>query len=611
VTSATVIGKYQLIRKLATGGMAEVFLARVAGPGGFEKTVVLKRILPHLAEDQAFVQMFLEEARLAAQLNHPNVVSIFDFGQEGDQYVMVMEYIDGPNLRALYRRALELAQPLPFALAAKIVSFACEGLAYAHDFADPATGAPMNLVHRDISPDNILLGRNGGVKVVDFGIAKAANQEHHTKTGTIKGKFAYMPPEQLKGAVLDRRADIFALGIVLYELVTGQKPFESNSDAMVLQAILYEPMRPASMVRADTPPALQKIIDHALEKNRDARYGDCRELQADLEAFIVSQGAPVGQYQLAQLVQKLAGAATPAVPPTATPPPRPSQVGLGAVATPAPSSPALDAILPPPPPQGTAVTTPIGLKAQGTVLPPPPALAPPPVAEPEVGSVSVNLSSVSGTPPVPASELVKQPEPKGFPAWAVVLTVGVLLLGAGGWVLLRQRAAVEPPGPATEFHDAGAEVAMVIEPPRPLPLPEEPKPVEPPPDSPAPEEPVVEAAVDAGLPAVVAVVVKDKKDPKRKDRRPTFPAIKKADPKPEPTAAAPDATTGEVEFRVRPYASVFVNGKPYGDTPFNGPLVLPVGKITVKLVNKELNKDVTLPFEVKPGKNAVRYNFEE
>jgi serine/threonine-protein kinase len=567
--------------------MAEVYLARVAGPGGFEKTVVLKRILPHLAEDQAFVQMFLEEARLAAQLNHPNVVSIFDFGQEQDQYVMVMEYIDGPNLRALYRRAVELAQPIPFALAAKIVAFACEGLAYAHDFPDPATGEPMNLVHRDISPDNILLGRNGVVKVVDFGIAKAANQQHHTKTGTIKGKFAYMPPEQLKGLPLDRRSDIFALGIVLYELVTGQKPFETNTDAQILQAILYEPMKPAAAHRPDTPPELQRILDRALEKNRDLRYSECRELQADLEQFIVSQGLAAGQYQLSQLVQRLAVAA-PAIPPTATPPPRPSQVGLMAAATPAPSSPALDALLPPAPPHGTAVTTPIGLKAQGAVLPPPAPLDP--------GSISIDISSVSGTAPVPASDLVKKPA--GFPAWAAVLGVGVLLLATGAWVLLRpQPAAVVTPPVVEVAEDAGAR-AMVVEPPRPIAI------VEPP-----PQPPPVDEVADAG--AAVAVALDPVKPPK--PPKPVRKPVKKPlrpEPPPEKTPAVADAQTGTVEFRVRPYASVFVNGKPYGDTPI-GELVLPVGKIQVKLVNKELNKDVSLPFEVKPGKNTFRHNLEE
>ena len=194
-----VLGKYTLLRKLAAGGMAEVFVSRVAGPAGFEKTVVVKRILGHLAEDPSFIAMFLAEARLAAQLNHPNVVQVFDFGEQDGTWFLVMELIDGLNLRHLFRKAAEKGEYLPIGVALKIAIMALEGLAYAHEFADPTTGEPLALVHRDVSPDNILVGRNGAVKVVDFGIAKAANQTHLTRTGTVKGKFSYMPPEQLPG----------------------------------------------------------------------------------------------------------------------------------------------------------------------------------------------------------------------------------------------------------------------------------------------------------------------------------------------------------------------------------------------------------------------------
>ncbi|HLK99636.1 MAG TPA: serine/threonine-protein kinase, partial [Myxococcaceae bacterium] len=215
------LGKYQLIRKLATGGMAEVFLAKAAGPMGFEKTLVVKRILPHLAEDPAFVEMFLSEAKLAAQLNHPNIVQIFDFGEADDAYFLAMEFIDGPNLRVLLKRASQQGVALPPAVCARLIATACEGLAFAHDFADPGTGELLGLIHRDISPDNVLVSRQGAVKVVDFGIAKAAGQSHKTRSGVIKGKLSYMPPEQLRAKQLDRRADVYALGVVLYELLTG------------------------------------------------------------------------------------------------------------------------------------------------------------------------------------------------------------------------------------------------------------------------------------------------------------------------------------------------------------------------------------------------------
>src|SRR5687767_7530587 len=205
--------------------MAEVFLARAEWALGVEKTVVVKRILSHLAEDQNFVEMFLSEAKLAAQLSHPNIVQIFEFGETEGVYYLAMEYIDGPNLRTLGARAHDQGRPVPFNLCAKMISMACEALCYAHEFCDPVTGTPLMLVHRDISPDNIILARNGALKVVDFGIAKAVTQSHQTKTGLIKGKLAYMPPEQLKTKSIDKRADVYALGVVLYELVAGKKPF--------------------------------------------------------------------------------------------------------------------------------------------------------------------------------------------------------------------------------------------------------------------------------------------------------------------------------------------------------------------------------------------------
>src|SRR5438552_5671450 len=223
----TPIGKYKLLRLIASGGMAEVYLARQAGAAGFEKLVCLKRILPHLARDRQFVEMFLNEARLAARLDHPNIVSIYDLGEANGNYFIAMEFIDGPSLRAVHKLSAERNELLPIPEICKIISMAAGGLQYAHDLADDK-GEPLHLVHRDISPDNLLVHRNGSAKVVDFGIAKAANSSSQTRTGTLKGKVAYMPPEQLRGEQLDRRTDVFALGVVLYELLTGKRPWDAN-----------------------------------------------------------------------------------------------------------------------------------------------------------------------------------------------------------------------------------------------------------------------------------------------------------------------------------------------------------------------------------------------
>ncbi len=302
---ATRLGKYQLLRKLATGGMAEVFLAKTAGPMGFEKQLVIKRILPHLAEDPQFVQMFLGEAKLAARLNHPNLVQIFDFGESDGSYFIAMEYIDGPTLRLLLQRAREKSLAIPFVLAARIVSAAAEGLAYAHEFTDGATEEPLQLVHRDVSPDNILISRNGSVKVVDFGIAKAKGVSHHTQTGTIKGKVAYMAPEQLKGEPLDLRVDLYGLGVVLYELVTLGMPYEAASDASLVRRVLYEPYVPPAERRPELPLALQQVFARLLAKDREERYRDCRTLEADLERYIHATGETSSGYALAQLVSRL------------------------------------------------------------------------------------------------------------------------------------------------------------------------------------------------------------------------------------------------------------------------------------------------------------------
>jgi len=315
------LGKYQLLRKLATGGMAEVFLAKTDGPMGFEKLLVIKRILPHLAEDPQFVDMFLAEAKLAAQLNHPNLVQLFDFGEAEGSYFIAMEYIDGPTLRLLLSRARDLRTPITLGLAARIVSSAAEGLAYAHDFRDHVTDEPLHLVHRDVSPDNILVSRSGGVKLVDFGIAKARGQSHHTQAGTVKGKVAYMAPEQLRGEPLDRRVDLYGLGVVLYELCTGHMPFEAGTDASMVRAVLYDAAIPAVRRVPTLPAAIQTILDRLLAKDRNARYPDCRTLHADLEAFIPSTREATNGFALSRLVAQLAPPAQanpPALPPGVT-----------------------------------------------------------------------------------------------------------------------------------------------------------------------------------------------------------------------------------------------------------------------------------------------------
>jgi serine/threonine-protein kinase len=278
-------GQYKLIDRLAVGGMAEVFLAHQSGPDGFEKPVVIKRIRSHLSGQSAFVRMFLNEARLAAQLNHPNIVQIHDLGKVGDSYFIGMEYLFGRDMRRVVPKAESLGIPFPMVYALKIASSVCEGLHYAHQKVD-LYGAPLNIVHRDVTPENIFVCFDGTVKVLDFGIAKAANRVEHTRAGELRGKLSYLSPEQCLGKPLDHRSDIFSLGAVLYEWLTGFKLFTGESDVAVMRGIVEGKVYTPSYFRADIPESVEAILMKALERDRDKRYPSAWHFQQDLDRFL-------------------------------------------------------------------------------------------------------------------------------------------------------------------------------------------------------------------------------------------------------------------------------------------------------------------------------------
>jgi serine/threonine-protein kinase len=282
---STKFGKYSLVDRIAVGGMAEIFLARQAGLEGFEKTIVIKRIRPHLSKQASFVKMFLNEAKLAAQLNHPNIVQIYDLGKIGESYFIAMEYIFGRDMRRIIPKADSLGIPFPMVYALKIASSVCEGLYYAHQKVD-LYGNPLNIVHRDVTPENIFVSFDGTVKVLDFGIAKAANQIEQTRAGEIKGKLSYMSPEQCMGKLLDCRSDIFSLGVVLYEWLTGFKLFTGDSEVAILKSITEGKIYAPSYFKADIPEAVEAILMKALEKDRDKRYQTAWEMQYDLDQFL-------------------------------------------------------------------------------------------------------------------------------------------------------------------------------------------------------------------------------------------------------------------------------------------------------------------------------------
>jgi serine/threonine-protein kinase len=275
-----------VITHLATGGMAQIYLARQSGLGSFERHVVLKTILRERASDQRFVTMFLDEAKLAATLNHQNVAQVYEVDQADGAYFMAMEYVHGENARAILETTLRRGWTIPLELAVMIISGAAAGLHHAHERRGK-NGAPLNIVHRDVSPANIMVGYDGSVKVLDFGIAKAEERATKTVGGTIKGKYGYMSPEQCKGKTIDRRSDIFALGICLYELTTLRRAFKGNDDFETMKRIVSGDVIPPSVAVPGYPRELEAIVLTALAGDPAARFQTAQELIEALDAFAV------------------------------------------------------------------------------------------------------------------------------------------------------------------------------------------------------------------------------------------------------------------------------------------------------------------------------------
>jgi serine/threonine-protein kinase len=280
--AGTAFGKYTLLAKLATGGMGELFVARNAGAGGFEKLVVIKRLLPHLAEDAHFVAMLLDEARIAARLSHPNVCQVHDLGEVDGHYYIAMEHLEGVPASLILRRASRAGQRLDLGLATAILRQAADGLDHAHNLCDSA-GKSVGLVHRDVSPSNLFVTDAGTVKVLDFGVAKSQDALARTHTGALKGKYAYMSPEHVVGHPVDRRSDVWSLGVVLYELLTAQRLFWRDSEYKMFQAIIEEPIPSLIQRRPGLPPRVAQVADRALSRDPRLRFASAREMGEALE----------------------------------------------------------------------------------------------------------------------------------------------------------------------------------------------------------------------------------------------------------------------------------------------------------------------------------------
>ncbi len=426
------LGKYDLLERVGVGGMAELFLARASAQHGFEKTVALKRILPAFAENPDFIRMFMAEAQLAASLHHPNIAQVFDFGEEEGTYFFTMEYVHGRNLREILAAASKRSAGMPLASVLHIISSLAAGLHHAHEHRD-ADGTPLQIVHRDISPSNVIVTYEGDVKLVDFGIAKAASLGPATLSGSLKGKIAYMSPEQCRGELVDRRSDVFSLGTLLWELTTGRRLFtnESNDMSLLAKVEKAEIPRPTKLIDA-YPEPLESVVLRAMARNRDDRYSTALDFRVALEDFAQEARLPVSSTRLSQYMDALfPKQERPPVPITSS---FPSLRGEGPTPTPTPvkslSKPGLPRSL------GGASTSSSTRKG--------------PAAETVVSSRSLGSSTASGA-------VYRDPKPNR--AW--ILVALLLLLGAGiGGYLLAGRGDAEPklePKTATAV-DAEADV---------------------------------------------------------------------------------------------------------------------------------------------------------
>ncbi|OJH33795.1 serine/threonine-protein kinase [Cystobacter ferrugineus] len=286
----TLFGKYLLLERINVGGMAEVFTAKAFGVEGFERILAIKKILPTMAEDDEFITMFIDEARISVQLNHANIVHIHELGKHEDTYFIAMEYVSGRDLRTILERYRRRKEIMPTAQAVFLASKICEGLDYAHRKKD-ARGQDLNIIHRDISPQNILISYEGEVKLIDFGIAKAANRSQKTQAGILKGKFGYMSPEQVRGLPIDRRSDIFAVGVILYEMLTGERLFVGESDFSTLEKVRNAEVPAPRQFNPNIPAGLEKVLMKALSGEADTRYQWGSDLQEDLMRFLLAGDA--------------------------------------------------------------------------------------------------------------------------------------------------------------------------------------------------------------------------------------------------------------------------------------------------------------------------------
>ena len=560
--SELIFDKYEIIRRLAVGGMGEIFLARQRGVAGFDRLVILKSLLPDLAEQAGFIDQFLDEARVAATLNHPNIVSIYEVGAWQGVYFIAMEYINGDAVSQLTSGLAKQGQVLPVPVAARIIHDAALGLDHAHQATDPM-GQPLNIIHRDVTPQNIMVRIDGVTKVVDFGVARAANRATRTATGVVKGKIPYMPPEQLIGTgELDQRADQWALGVVLWELLAGCRLFKAENDALIMNKILREPIPPPDSMAEAVPPQMSAVVMRMLERDRTKRFDRLRDVVDALHVYLDSVSQTSSQGAVADFMQRVAGAhirervadLTPSKPgnfvlklkaPEAD---GPQTVTSGAV-----RKGRLPWLLAAGGPVIAIVGVALALWQPWKAPPPPPAG----LASPPPGKVDVKPPEKVETtpPPAPATVLQLVSAPDGATVFLGDRVLGLTPL---------RLSTLEPD---TDYQ-------LVI-------------------DKPGFETSIVRLRLERGQTKDLSVTLK-----RKVARRPTTPTTTSTPNRPPPGPAA----TGEgfLTLNTSPWTKVAADGTPLGVTPLYRVKLSP-GSHALELVNDAAGISVGRTVEIKPG----------
>ena len=509
LAAGTPIGKYVVKHKLAEGGMAEIYLATARGPEGFEKEVVIKRVRSFLADDEGFVRMFIAEARLVSRLNHANVVQIFDFDKHEDSYYLAMEYVRGCSLWELRKRCRERGLTPPAVLVAHLGAQVAAGLSYAHRARGP-DGEPLHLVHRDVTPQNVLVSLDGAVKLTDFGIAKAGDKL--TQPGVLKGKFAYMSPEQARGERVDARTDVFALGVVLWEMLTGGRLFDGDSELAVLRAVQESVITPPARLNPDVPASLDAVITTALQRDPAARYQSAAELERALAQCVLRLATSVDDTDVGAFVRRVLD--TPLVPSA------PAAREATAVKPGLPPSPRVTATRASPPEDSLVLASTLVLsrdmRGGGA----------PTSTPPETGETAPGAAPPPVAPVLPPAPVVPAPPASGRtrgPWVGVGVAALVLVGGVAAWRSLRP-AAPSAPVAAREAPGTAS------------PAPVTPEPV----PAPPPSTPPVALAGDAGVALADAGAVA---------------AQAPVPPPAEPVVAA----KGTLSLKAVPYAAVYLN----------------------------------------------------